>query len=60
MVNKPFEEMDALRSKMITVLVDLADAARVVIRSDGTDRLSIEQLRTALYAYNAWIGENEA
>lgn len=56
----PFEEMDALRSKMIDVLVDLADAARVVISSDGTDRLSIEQLRTALYAYNAWIGENEA
>jgi hypothetical protein len=55
-----FEEMDALRSKMITVLVDLADAARLVVRSDGTDRLSIEQLRTALYAYNAWIGENEA
>lgn len=60
MVTKPFQEMDELRSKMITVLVDLADAARVVIRSDGTDRLSIEQLRTALYAYNAWIGENEA
>jgi hypothetical protein len=57
---EPFAEMDAYRSKMINVLVDLADAARVVISSDGTDRLSIEQLRTALYAYNAWIGENEA
>lgn len=57
---EPFEEMDALRGKMIDVLVDLADAARAVVRSDGTDRLSIEQLRTALYAYNAWIGENEA
>ena len=59
-MSEPFAEMDALRSKMITVLVDLADAARVVIKSDGTDRLSIEQLRTALYAYNEWIGENEA
>jgi hypothetical protein len=59
-VSNPFEEMDSLRSKMIMVLVDLADAARLVIRSDGTDRLSIEQLRTALYAYNIWIGENEA
>lgn len=59
-MKEPFAEMDELRSKMITVLVDLADAARVVVRSDGTDRLSIEQLRTALYAYNAWIGENEA
>jgi hypothetical protein len=59
-VSNPFEEMDSLRSKMITVLVDLADAARLVLRSDGTDRLSIEQLRTALYAYNIWIGENEA
>ncbi len=59
-MSEPFEEMDALRSKMIVVLVDLADAARAVIRSDGTDRLSIEQLRTALYKYNAWIGENEA
>jgi hypothetical protein len=59
-MSEPFEEMDSLRSKMITVLVDLADAARLVIRSDGTDRLSIEQLRTALYAYNNWIGENEA
>jgi hypothetical protein len=57
---EPFAEMDAYRSKMINVLVDLADAARVVISSDGTDRLSIEQLRTALYEYNAWIGENEA
>jgi hypothetical protein len=57
---EPFAEMDALRSKMITVLVDLADAARLVLKSDGTDRLSIEQLRTALYAYNNWIGENEA
>ena len=57
---EPFEEMDALRGKMIDVLVGLADAARAVVRSDGTDRLSIEQLRTALYAYNAWIGENEA
>ena len=55
-----FEEMDALRGKMIVVLVDLADAARAVVRTDGTDRLSIEQLRTALYAYNLWIGENEA
>ena len=55
-----FEEMDAYRSKMINVLVDMADAARVVVRTDGTDRLSIEQLRTALYAYNLWIGENEA
>jgi hypothetical protein len=59
-VSNPFEDMDSLRSKMIMVLVDLADAARLVIRSDGTDRLSIEQLRTALYAYNIWIGENEA
>jgi hypothetical protein len=59
-MSEPFAEMDALRSKMITVLVDLADAARVVVKSDGTDRLSIEQLRAALYAYNEWIGENEA
>ncbi len=59
-MSKPFAEMDSLRSKMINVLVDLADAARDVVRSDGTDRLSIEKLRTALYAYNLWIGENEA
>ena len=59
-MNEPFEEMDGLRSKMIVVLVDLADAARAVVRSDGTDRLSIEQLRAALYSYNLWIGENEA
>jgi len=59
-MNKPFAEMDSLRSKMITVLVNLADASRDVVRSDGTDRLSIEKLRTALYAYNVWIGENEA
>lgn len=59
-MTEPFEEMDALRGKMIDVLVGLADASRAVVRSDGTDRLSIEQLRTALYAYNAWIGENEA
>jgi hypothetical protein len=57
---EPFAEMDAYRSKMINVLVDLADAARLVVKSDGTDRLSIEQLRTALYSYNNWIGENEA
>lgn len=59
-MSEPFAEMDALRSKMITVLVDLADAARSVLKTDGTDRLSIEQLRTALYAYNEWIGEIEA
>jgi hypothetical protein len=59
-MSEPFEEMDALRGKMIGVLVELADAARAVVRTDGTDRLSIEQLRTALYAYNLWIGENEA
>ena len=59
-MSEPFEEMDALRGKMIVVLVDLADAARAVVRTDGTDRLSIEQLRTALYAYNNWIDQNEA
>ena len=59
-MSEPFAEMDALRSKMIDVLVALADTARAVVKTDGTDRLSIEQLRTALYAYNAWIGENEA
>ena len=56
----PFEEMDSLRLKMIIVLTDLAAAARDVVKSDGTDRVSLEQLREALYAYNAWIGENEA
>lgn len=56
----PFEEMDALRGRMIDILVDLAAAARAVVRSDGTDRLSIEELRTALYAYNEWLGEDEA
>ena len=55
-----FEEMDSLRHKMIIVLTDLATAARDVVRSNGTDRLSITQLSEALYAYNAWIGENEA
>ncbi len=55
-----FEEMDAYRSRMITILVDLAHAANSVIKTDGTDRLSIEQLRTALYAYNAWLDEDEA
>ena len=56
----PFEEMDALRGRMIDILVDLAAAARAVVRSDGTDRLSIEELRTALYAYNEWLGKDEA
>ncbi len=56
----PFEEMDALRGRMINILADLAAASRTVVRSDGTDRLSIEELRTALYAYNEWLGEDEA
>jgi hypothetical protein len=56
----PFEEMDALRGRMIDILVDLAAASRAVVRSDGTDRLSLEELRTALYAYNEWLGEDEA
>lgn len=56
----PFEEMDALRGRMINILADLAAASRAVVRSDGTDRLSIEELRTALYAYNEWLGEDEA
>jgi hypothetical protein len=55
-----FEEMDSYRSRMINVLVDLATASRAVVRSDGTDRLSIEELRTALYAYNTWLGDDEA
>jgi|Wag4MinimDraft_6_1082665.scaffolds.fasta_scaffold04927_6 hypothetical protein len=59
-MSEPFEEMDALRGRMITILVDLAAAARAVVRSDGTDRVSIEELRTALYAYNEWLGEDEA
>ena len=56
----PFEEMDALRGRMINILADLAAASRAVVRSDGTDRLSIEELRKALYAYNEWLGEDEA
>ena len=56
----PFEEMDALRGRMIEILADLAAASRAVVRSDGTDRLSIEELRIALYAYNEWLGEDEA
>jgi hypothetical protein len=56
----PFEEMDALRGRMIEILVDLAAASRAVVRSDGTDRLSIEELRIALYTYNEWLGEDEA
>jgi hypothetical protein len=56
----PFEEMDLARIKMMKVFMDLAAASRAVVRSDGTDRLSIEELRTALYAYNEWLGEDEA
>lgn len=59
-MSEPFEEMDALRGRMINILADLAAAARAVVRSDGTDRVSIEELRTALYAYNEWLGEDEA
>lgn len=59
-MSEPFAEMDALRGRMIDILVDLAAASRAVVRSDGTDRLSIEELRTALYAYNEWLGEDEA
>lgn len=50
-----FEELDAYRNEMINVLVKLADAARDVVRFDGTDRLSIEQLREALNNYNTWL-----
>ena len=50
-----FEEMDAYRNEMIGVLVKLADAAREVVRFDGTDRLSIEQLREAINNYSAWL-----
>ena len=51
----PFEEMDSYRNEMIAVLVKLADAARDVVRFDGTDRLSIEQLREAINGYNTWL-----
>ena len=50
-----FEELDAYRNEMINVLVKLADAARDVVRFDGTDRLSIEQLREAINGYNTWL-----
>ena len=51
----PFEEIDAYRNEMINVLLKLAFAARDVVRFDGTDRLSIEQLREALDNYNTWL-----
>jgi Spy/CpxP family protein refolding chaperone len=59
-MKKPFEEMDQYRSKMIELFVDMASAARDVVKSDGTDRLSIEKLREVLYQYNAWLGDDEA
>ena len=43
------------REEMIDVLVGLAVAANAVLQSDGTDRLSIEELRTAHYAYKTWL-----
>lgn len=52
--------VDEYDNDIFAVFGKLVSAARDVVKSDGTDRLSIEQLREALYAYNAWIGENEA
>jgi hypothetical protein len=59
-MTEPFEEMDAYRSEMIKIFVDMASAARDVVRSDGTDRLSLEKLRSVLYEYNSWLGDDEA
>jgi hypothetical protein len=48
-------EVREYREEMIDVLVGLAVAANAVLQSDGTDRLSIEELRTAHYAYKTWL-----
>ena len=48
-------EVREYREEMIDVLVGLAVAANAVLQSDGTDSLSIEELRTAHYAYKTWL-----
>lgn len=50
-----FEEMDALHNTVLDLLISFVDAAQLVVRFDGTDRLSIEQLRAALQKYDYWL-----
>jgi hypothetical protein len=47
--------VDEYDNDIFAVLSKLVSAARDVIRFDGTDRLSIEQLREAVDAYNLWL-----
>ena len=47
--------VDEYDNDIFAVLGKLVSAARDVIRFDGTDRLSIEQLREAVDAYNLWL-----
>lgn len=47
--------VDESDNDIFSVLSKLVSAARDVIRFDGTDRLSIEQLREAVDVYNLWL-----
>lgn len=47
--------VDESDNDIFAVLSKLVTAARDVIRFDGTDRLSIEQLREAVDNYNLWL-----
>jgi hypothetical protein len=47
--------VDESENDIFSVLGKLVAASRDVIRFDGTDRLSIEQLREAVDNYNTWL-----
>jgi hypothetical protein len=50
-----------IRLPQAMALMDIVGAARIVVTLDGTDRVSIEELREAISAYDASMkADNEA
>jgi hypothetical protein len=39
----------------INMMLKVVTAARLVVQFDGTDRLSLEQLRESLEKYDSWL-----
>jgi hypothetical protein len=49
--------MVAVDTRQATALMDVVSAARIVVLLDGTDRLSLSELREALAAYDLSTGK---
>jgi hypothetical protein len=44
-----------MTQKTIEVMLEIVTAARLVVQFDGTDRLSLDQLKESLENYDSWL-----